>query len=330
MEVTRASFAATAMLAFLFAVLFAAATAHSAAPSSDREKTKSSLLPLVTPIQVESHVFPPTVKPPGMAKSFFLGGAGVKLCSSTLKVGEHYHFCDWFFQHSATHLSARPQMFTLTQWFTRWGPMLLRVRGLEIEGKFVKFTAIGVYLEEKAVPSLAIKWKGKSAEELTNSIEFFRDIVTGPFGKFTQVRMILPLTGKEYSEKVAENCVAYLKAVGTYTNAEAKAVTKFLKVFKNETFPPGASVLFTQSTHGSLTISFSKDGSIPKTRNAIIKNKQLAEAVLESIIGKDGVSPAAKQSLAARMSELLKQCDNKTPANVKTKSQTTATKETSA
>ena len=42
-----------------------------------REKTKSSLLPLVTPIQVESHVFPPTVKPPGMAKSFFLGGAGL-------------------------------------------------------------------------------------------------------------------------------------------------------------------------------------------------------------------------------------------------------------
>ncbi|PSS33463.1 Chalcone--flavonone isomerase [Actinidia chinensis var. chinensis] len=280
MEVTRASFAATAMLAFLFAVLFAAATAHSAAPSSDREKTKSSLLPLVTPIQVESHVFPPTVKPPGMAKSFFLGGAGV--------------------------------------------------RGLEIEGKFIKFTATGVYLEEKAVPSLAIKWKGKSAEELTNSIEFFRDIVTGPFGKFTQVRMILPLTGKEYSEKVAENCVVYLKAVGTYTNGEAKAVTKFLKVFKNETFPPGASVLFTQSTHGSLTISFSKDGSIPKTRNAIIKNKQLAEAVLESIIGKDGVSPAAKQSLAARMSELLKQCDNKTLEKVKTKSQTTATKETSA
>ena len=67
--------------------------------------------------------------------------------------------------------------------------------------------------------------------------------------------MIVPLTGKEYSEKVAENCVAYLKAVRTYTNAEAKAVTKFLMVFKNETFPPGASVLFTQSTHGSLMVS---------------------------------------------------------------------------
>lgn len=39
----------------------------------------------------------------------------------------------------------------------------------------------------------------------------------------------------------------------------------------------------------------------------VIKNKQLSEAVLESIVGKHGVSPAAKQSLATRMSELFKE-----------------------
>lgn len=54
-------------------------------------------------------------------------------------------------------------------------------RGLEIQGKFVKFTAIGVYLEASAVASLAVKWKGKSAEELTESVEFFKDIVSGMF-----------------------------------------------------------------------------------------------------------------------------------------------------
>lgn len=53
------------------------------------------------------------------------------------------------------------------------------MRGLEIEGKFIKFTAIGVYLEEAALPCLAAKWKGKTAEELADSVEFFRDIVTG-------------------------------------------------------------------------------------------------------------------------------------------------------
>lgn len=54
-------------------------------------------------------------------------------------------------------------------------------RGLEIQGKYVKFTAIGVYLEVSAVASLAVKWKGKSAEELTESVEFFKDIVSGMF-----------------------------------------------------------------------------------------------------------------------------------------------------
>ncbi|KAM1182825.1 hypothetical protein TB2_001144 [Malus domestica] len=53
------------------------------------------------------------------------------------------------------------------------------VRGLEIQGNFVKFTAIGLYLEDNVVPLLAVKWKGKTAEELTESVEFFRDIVTG-------------------------------------------------------------------------------------------------------------------------------------------------------
>ncbi|KAL8530856.1 hypothetical protein ACS0TY_007767 [Phlomoides rotata] len=182
-------------------------------------------------------------------------------------------------------------------------------RGLEIEGKFVKFTAIGVYLEDNAVPLLAVKWKGKTPEELTDSIDFFAEIVTGPFEKFTKVTMILPLTGKQYSEKVAENCVAYWKSIDKYSDAESEAINKFLQVFKDETFPPGASILFTQSPSASLTISFSKDGSIPEHGNAVIENKQMSEAVLESIIGKHGVSPAAKQSLGVRLSDLFQQIE---------------------
>ncbi|XP_061975835.1 chalcone--flavanone isomerase-like [Populus nigra] len=181
------------------------------------------------------------------------------------------------------------------------------VRGLEIEGKFIKFTAIGVYLEDKSLESLAAKWKGKIAKELADSVEFFRDIVRGPFEKFMRVTMILPLTGLQYSEKVAENCANIWKSLGIYTDAEAKAIEKFREVFKEETFPPGSSILFTLSPHGSLAISFSKDGSVPEIENAVIENKLLSEAVLESMIGKHGVSPAAKQSLATTLSELLKE-----------------------
>ncbi|KAM1819588.1 hypothetical protein ACFX15_001155 [Malus domestica] len=188
------------------------------------------------------------------------------------------------------------------------------VRGLEIQGNFVKFTAIGVYLEDNVVPQLAVKWKGKTAEELTESVEFFRDIVTGPFEKFIQVTMILPLTGQQYSHKVSENCVAFWKSIGIYTDAEGKAIEKFLEVFKDQNFPPGASILFTQSPKGSLKISFSRDASVPEAANTVIENKLLSDAVLESIVGKHGVSPAAKQSLAGRLSELLNGCNESNDA----------------
>lgn len=56
----------------------------------------------------------------------------------------------------------------------------------------------------------------------------------------------------------------------------------------------------------SQQISFSKDDSLPEVGNAVIENKLLSEAVLESIIGKQGVSPGARKTLAERLSELLK------------------------
>ncbi|XP_061372260.1 chalcone--flavanone isomerase 2 [Gastrolobium bilobum] len=181
------------------------------------------------------------------------------------------------------------------------------VRGMQIKDNFVKFTAIGIYLQDNSVPSLAVKWKGKPPQELTESVEFFRDIVTGPFEKFMQVTMILPLTGQQYSEKVSENCVAIWKSLGIYTDEEVKAIDKFVAIFKDETFPPASSILFTVSPNGSLAISFSKDGSIPEVGGTVIENKLLSEAVLESMIGKYGVSPEAKQSLASRLSDLFKE-----------------------
>lgn len=53
----------------------------------------------------------------------------------------------------------------------------------------------------------------------------------------------------------------------------------------------------------------------------MIKNKLLSEAVLESIIGKHGVSPAAKKSLATRVSELLKESNDTEAENHKLKAE---------
>jgi len=53
------------------------------------------------------------------------------------------------------------------------------VRGLDIDGGFVKFTGLGVYLEEKAVASLTPKWKSKTPSQLFESLDFYRDIIKG-------------------------------------------------------------------------------------------------------------------------------------------------------
>jgi hypothetical protein len=49
-------------------------------------------------------------------------------------------------------------------------------------------TAIGVYLEDAAVPALARKWASKTAGELASDATFFRDVVMGELTK----RFFLP------------------------------------------------------------------------------------------------------------------------------------------
>ncbi|KAL1217057.1 Chalcone--flavanone isomerase 2 [Cardamine amara subsp. amara] len=189
------------------------------------------------------------------------------------------------------------------------------IRWFDIEGKFVIVTVIGVYLEAMAVPSLSVKWKGKNANELTESIPFFRQLVTGSFEKFVRVTMKVKLTGTQYAEKVVEYCEEILKSSGKYTRSEAKAIDQFLLVFKGQYFRPGSSSLFALCPKGSLTIAFSKDESVPKTGKAVIKNKLLGEAILESMNGKNGVSPTTRKSLAARLSMLMNNNDQHDEAN---------------
>ncbi|CAN6331642.1 unnamed protein product [Urochloa humidicola] len=199
---------------------------------------------------------------------------------------------------------ARPPGSALTHFLTGGG-----VRGMEAaDGNFVKIAAIGVYLEDAAVPALAGKWAGKSADELASDPTFFRDVYTGEFEKLTRVTFIWPkaVAAEEFAGKVMESRVAHLKAAGTYTDAEAAAVEEFKAASKGRSLPPGASVLFTHSPTGVLTVAFSDDPSVPEAGIAAINNKALCEAVLESIIGERSISPATKQSIATRMPEILK------------------------
>nr|Q53B70.1 RecName: Full=Chalcone--flavanone isomerase 1B-2; Short=Chalcone isomerase 1B-2 [Glycine max]AAT94364.1 chalcone isomerase 1B2 [Glycine max] len=183
------------------------------------------------------------------------------------------------------------------------------VRGLNIQEEFVKFTGIGVYLEDKAVSSLGAKWKGKSAAELLDSLDFYRDIIKGPFEKLIRGSKLRTLDGREYVRKVSENCVAHMESVGTYSEAEEKAIEEFRNAFKDQNFPPGSTVFYKQSPTGTLGLSFSKDETIPEHEHAVIDNKPLSEAVLETMIGEIPVSPALKESLATRFHQFFKELE---------------------
>jgi chalcone isomerase len=180
-------------------------------------------------------------------------------------------------------------------------------RGLTIEGKFIKFTGIGVYLEDTAVDSLSPKWKGKTPEELNDSLDFFRDIISSPTEKLIRGSKLRPLSGVEYSSKVMQNCVAHMKSAGIYGGAEAAAIEKFTEAFRNVHFPPGSSVFYRQSPDGKLGLSFSQDDTIPEKEAVVIENKALSEAVLETMIGEHAVSPDLKHCLAERLPVVLNQ-----------------------
>lgn len=67
--------------------------------------------------------------------------------------------------------------------------------------------------------------------------------------------MVVPLTGEQYSDKVAKNCVSHWKETDIYTDAEAQAVAQFKEVFKSRNFPPGSSLLFAFSASGVISVS---------------------------------------------------------------------------
>ena len=117
-------------------------------------------------IQVENVKFPEQIKPPASAKTLFLGGAGQIPPPCAIECVFFFFFFAYVFLF----------LFLVRMCFWK---NCIGVRELEVGGNSVKFTAIGVYLEKDALPLLAGKWKGKSAAELMDSDEFFRDIVTG-------------------------------------------------------------------------------------------------------------------------------------------------------
>nr|GEV97611.1 chalcone isomerase [Tanacetum cinerariifolium] len=181
-------------------------------------------------------------------------------------------------------------------------------------GTIQKVAVSGLYLEEKAIESLAMKWKGKTNVELMDSEEFYNEIYNGssihhayfwsinidpykecPFEKLVRVTLLVPVTGKFYSELAAEKIVGLLKEKGTYNEEDAESIVKYLEVFKNENLKPGDVVLYTILTDGSATDNIARDGIVPEAPIGVIENKKWGPTQVECMIGKHGVFPEMRQ-----------------------------------
>lgn len=171
-------------------------------------------------------------------------------------------------------------------------------RGLEINGNYIKFTAIGIYVEEGVIPHLSPKLSGKTVKELCDRELLFEELLSAPFEKFVRVVFLVPLSGPQYSEKVLER----IGVQALYTKLQDEHKQQFLEVFQAESFPPGSSVLLSFSKEG-LKVAFTKGNDIPEKPLAVIEDQAFGEAVLATIIWKEGVSPGAKVSLAERLSK---------------------------
>nr|QDF63000.1 chalcone isomerase [Odontosoria chusana] len=173
-------------------------------------------------------------------------------------------------------------------------------RGLEINGNYIKFTAIGIYVEDGIIPHLSPKLRGKTVEELCEKELLFEEVISAPFEKLVRVVFLVPLTGIQYSEKVLER----ISVQSLFTDIKEEHKQQFLEIFKGESFPPRSSVILSFSKEG-LKVAFAKGDDVPSKAVGTIEDATFADAVLATIIWKEGVSPAAKVSLAERLSKCL-------------------------
>ena len=162
---------------------------------------------------------------------------------------------------------------------------------MDVNGVFVVYTVHGLYLEDSAVQSLAGKWKGKTADEIAASLDFYRDIVkgdppyspffiftsesdlnnfnliTGSFEKLSRVTLMQPLTGQQFSQKIAENCIAIWRTNGVDIDEQGEALAKFYEIFRPHDLLPNSLAFFAFHASGALEVKHSKSFNLSLVHN---------------------------------------------------------------
>ncbi|XP_026427758.1 chalcone--flavonone isomerase 2-like [Papaver somniferum] len=171
------------------------------------------------------------------------------------------------------------------------------------DSKSMKYSSCAIYLQPTCILYLAKAWAQKSVVDITQSLNFFMDIATGPFEKYCRITMLETAKGEDYAAMITKNCEEMLTNSKRYSETAKAALTKFSEAFNGRTLASGSSIHVTVSTSNSVTLAFTEDGSTPKQGDVTLDCKEVGEAFLMSTIS---LHTTIRESMGSRISGLYK------------------------
>ncbi|KAL6531154.1 Chalcone isomerase-like protein 2 [Orobanche hederae] len=176
------------------------------------------------------------------------------------------------------------------------------ITDIEIHFLQIKFTAIGVYMDQQIVSHLN-KWKGKSAADLAQDNDFFEAIISAPVDKLVRVVVIKEIKGSQFGVQIESAVRDRLAEVDKYEEDEEEALEQVVTFFQSKYLKTNSVLTFYFPAAASPTaeIAFASGGK--EDSKIEVKNANVVEMIEKWYLGGSaGVSPTMISSLAAGLS----------------------------
>ncbi|CAN0923810.1 Chalcone isomerase-like protein 2 [Linum grandiflorum] len=180
------------------------------------------------------------------------------------------------------------------------------ITDIEIHFLQIKFTAIGVYLDQNDVVPCLQTWKGKSGKELESNDEFFDAVASSPAEKLIRVVVIKEIKGSQYGVQLESAVRDRLAEEDKYEEEEEAELEKVTEFFQTKYFKKGSVVTFhfPAAAGGKLEIGVVTEGK--EEAKLAVGNANVVETIKKWYLGGTrGVSPTLISSLAGALTELL-------------------------
>ncbi|KAL6526887.1 Chalcone isomerase-like protein 2 [Orobanche gracilis] len=175
------------------------------------------------------------------------------------------------------------------------------ITDIEIHFLQIKFTAIGVYMDQKIVSHLN-KWKGRSADDLAQDNDFFEAIISAQVDKLVRVVVIKEIKGSQFGVQIESVVRDRLAEVDKYEEDEEEALEQVVNFFQSKYLKTNSVLTFYfPAVSPTAEIVFANGG---KEESRIeVKNANVVKMIEKWYLGgSGGVSPTTISSLAAGLS----------------------------